>query len=40
LLGRFLQKLIVDRDERNGETLGQFLVREAAFGGLELACGA
>src|SRR5438128_8254787 len=37
LLGRFLKNLVVDRDERNGETFGQFLIGEAAFGGLELA---
>jgi hypothetical protein len=39
LLGRFLQNLVVDSDERNGETFGQFLIREAAFGGLELVSG-
>ena len=40
LLGRFLQNLVVDSDERDGKTFGQLLIREAAFGGLKLAGGA
>ena len=38
-LGRFLQNLVVDRDERNGETFGQFLIGEPTFGGLEPVSG-
>lgn len=32
LIRMALKNFVVDRDERNGETFGQFLIREAAFG--------
>ena len=40
LLGTALKNFVVDGDERNGETFGQFLIGETAFGGLEFASGA
>jgi hypothetical protein len=40
LIGAALKNFVVNSDERHGETFRQFLIREAAFGGFELASGA
>ena len=40
LLGTVLENLVVDGDERDGEMFREFLIGEAAFGGLKLASGA
>jgi hypothetical protein len=40
LLRKALKKFVVDRDERNGETFGQFLIGQPALGPVEFASGA